>query len=91
MATTHNESQSSLFTFVVGALTGIAAIMFLDKETRGRVEERLLEAKSAGEKGFEQAKRKVIDMADEKLSEAHELLEDQKPATRINGSRKKTS
>lgn len=81
----YNNNEGSFLTFVVGALTGAAAVMFLDKDMRNKVENKLLEARLKGEETVEQAKSKVEetrdkleDKAQEKLSQTQDKLDERK-------------
>ena len=59
----YHNSDNSFLTFIVGAIAGAAAVMFLDKDMRTKVEE---------------TRDKLEDKAQEKLSETQDKLEEQK-------------
>ncbi len=92
----YNNSSNSFMTFVMGAVAGAIAVMFLDKDMRAKVETKLQDAKSVAEEEVEKVKTKAMrmrddieDKAEEKLVEAQEKIEenranreDTKPAKR---------
>jgi hypothetical protein len=75
MSQYENESRN-LMSFAFGAAVGVAAILFLDRDMRAKVVNKLMEARDMGEEQIEAAKNKAVQARDTLAAKTDELLLD---------------
>lgn len=81
----HNNNDSNFLSFLLGLLTGLVALILLDKDLREKAESKALNLKLKGEEKLSDAQSKMEstrdnleEKAENKLSKAQSKLEERR-------------